>query len=96
MRLAYSICEVGDADLASDAGDECWLWPCISFFAYLLTGASVRGLSANVASEQHMSLGNVTSTNSPGQIVVVVDEARNTRARLTACLFNDVCVDPYV
>ena len=47
--------------------------------AYLLTGASVHGSSANVASEQHMSLGKVTSTNSPGQIVMVVDEARNTR-----------------
>ena len=61
--------------------------------AYLLTGASVRGSSANVASEQHTSVGKLTSTNSPGQIVVV-DAARNTRARLTACLFYGECVDP--
>ena len=30
--------------------------------AYLLTGAPVRGSSANVASEQHTSFGKVTST----------------------------------
>ena len=40
--------------------------------AYLLTGASVRGSSANVALEQHTPLGKDTSTNSLGQIVVVV------------------------
>ena len=53
-------------------------------FAYLLTGASVRDSSANAASEQHTSLGKVNFTNSPGQIVMVVSGARNTRARLTA------------
>ena len=93
---AYSICEVGDAGLASDAVDDCWFADISESLAYLLTGAPVFGSSANVASEQHTSLGKVISTNSPGQIIVMVGGARYTRARLTACLFNDECVGPYV
>ena len=46
--------------------------------AYLRTGASMRDSSPNVVSEQPTSLGKVTSTNSPGQIVVVVGGDRNT------------------
>ena len=87
---AYSICEVGDADLASDAVDECWLWPYIG-----VTCVSVDWrISAWFECECSIGATYVTSTNSPGQIVV--DEARNTRARLSACLFYEECVDQYV
>ena len=52
-----------------------------------------RGSKANVLSK---SAGRLTSTNSPGQTVELVDGARSTWARRIACRLRAVSVVPYV
>ena len=49
-----------------------------------------------MASVMHTSEGRSTSTKSPGHTVVLVDGARSTWTRRTACLLSALCVVPYV
>ena len=62
----------------------------------LLRVVSRRGSKANVESVVNKSVGRFTSTNSPGQTVVLVEGARNTWVRRTACRLRDLSVVPYV
>ena len=66
------------------------------FRVNLLPVVSRRGSKANVESVVNKSVGRFTSTNSPGQTVVLVGGARNTWVRRTACQLRDSSVVPYV
>ena len=62
----------------------------------LLPFESSHGSKANVLSSMNKSAGRLTSTNSPGHTVVLVDGARSTWARRIECRLRAVSVVPYV
>ena len=65
-------------------------WQAVSFVPL---GASVRGSSAYTESGG-ASLGNATTKNSPGQMIVAVGGERSTMARSAAELIGTACWDP--